>query len=313
MLRAGKPTTVNQLCDLYQVHANEYYQQETKAGQRIPTGHATCMHYAMVPLRAVAGDKAPMDLQAEDLYEAQQWMLNRGLSRTEINNRTNRARQVIRWAAKPPRRWVSAAIVADMGLVESLERGRTSAKENPKVTPVSYELVTNTMAAISPGMRHLYLMLDLHWATGMRPCEIVRMERDEFTIERPKLATGLEAEVMVYRPFMHKTKHHGFDRHIFLGPEARRIVEDWMRICPEQQLWPYDTNSYRQAVVRTNKNASLPHWFPGQIRHSFATRMRSSAGIDVVQVLMGHCNRKTTEIYALPDCSLAIEAILKFG
>ena len=84
MLRAGKPTTVNQLCDLYQVHANEYYQQETKAGQRIPTGHATCMHYAMVPLRAVAGNKAPMDLQAEDLYAAQQWMLNRGLSRTEI-------------------------------------------------------------------------------------------------------------------------------------------------------------------------------------------------------------------------------------
>jgi len=168
------------------------------------------------------------------------------------------------------------------------------------------------MAVIPRRQKHLYSMIELQWLTGMRPGELVRMQRDELTIETAPLPGGPQ-QVMVYRPAWHKTKHYGFDRVIFLPPEAQRIVEDRLRLIRGPALWPYTTGSYREAIIRLCRNHGLPHWTPNQIRHSFATRMRESSGLDVTQVLMGHRRKETTEIYAKPDCTAAIEAIFKYA
>jgi integrase len=313
------PTTIDAMCDRLLELAEQYYRTPADAeGDREITREHYNLRDALRALRAVAGDQPPGAIDADVLCACQDWMLAQRTSkgkpwaRSTINDRINRIRRMIRWARKPPRRWVSAGQVADLDLVEPLKYGRSQARETGDVQPVDHERVTDVMSVCGP---QLYAMLDLHWNTGMRPGELVRMRRDEISIERPRLASGGRGEVMVYRPSHHKVRHHGLDRNVFLGPESQRIVEDWLRkIDPAQErLFGYTTNSYREAIVRLIRQHGFGHWTPAQIRHSFAYRMRDTAGIDVTQVLMGHRHRSTTEIYAAPDAASAIEAIMRFG
>ena len=317
------PTTIDVMCDRLLELAEQYYQTPADAdGRREITREHYNLRDALRALRAVAGDQPPESIDADVLCACQDWMLAQRTSkgqpwaRSTINDRINRIRRMIRWARKPPRRWVSAAQIADLDLVEPLKFGRTEARETGDVQPVHHERVTDVMSVCGP---QLYAMLDLHWNTGMRPGELVRMRREEITIEHPRKLAGRElgpdAGVMVYRPSHHKVRHHGLDRNVFLGPESRRIVEDWLRkIDPTQKrLFGYTTNSYREAIIRLIDQHGFERWTPSQIRHSFACRMRETAGIDVTQVLMGHRHRSTTEIYAAPDAASAIEAIMRFG
>lgn len=316
------PKTVNELCDAICTIADDYYQTPPdRNGHREPTGEANNIRSVLVVLRQAAGSKNPHELTAMDFYRCQQTMLKRRLKngramkRGTINKYMRCIRRVLKAVSHPLVNWVAPTVMAEIDAVPAMPYGRVAAPESESVEPVSQELVTSTMAVVPPHQSHLYQMIDLQWATGMRPGELTRMCKSELVIERPKLATGASIEIMVYQPWRHKTRHHGLDRNVFLGPEARRIVEDRLRRLPpgQDKLWPYTTGSYREAIIRLNEANDIERWTPNQIRHSFATRMRSQAGIDVVQVLMGHRHRKTTEIYAKPDASAAIEAIYRFG
>lgn len=91
----------------------------------------------------------------------------------------------------------------------------------------------------------------------------------------------------------------------------------------------FDTDTYhhsiRNAIVAFNKLEAedaaaanrepnpIPHWFPNQLRHSRATEVRSSHGIEAAQVLLGHSKAAVTEIYAKRDLELAILVALQSG
>lgn len=325
-LHLEPPQTIADLCDRLATLAQDYYQSPPDPkGRRQPTGEAENVRIVLNAFKSMASDCHPHKIDARVIYQFQQYLLERRtkggkrLKRYTVNKYLATLRRVLKAVAHPVLNWVPPEAITAFEVVQSLPYGRTDAPESQPVGPVTLENVTSTMAVIPQWQMHLYLMLDLHWHTGMRPGELVRMQRSEIVIERARLATGAEVELMVYKPWHHKTRYRGHDRNIFLSPEARRIVEDRlarMDSCPSatEALWPYSTTgSYREAIIRLNARNQLPYWTPNQIRHSFATRMRAASGIDVVQVLMGHRARSTTEIYAKPDASAAIEAILKFG
>ncbi|MEM8873919.1 MAG: site-specific integrase [Planctomycetota bacterium] len=94
----------------------------------------------------------------------------------------------------------------------------------------------------------------------------------------------------------------------------------------------YDASSLLKAVTRACANAyPLPkgiwsnsaegkawrkqHAFtPYQLRHAAATRTRqATGGLEAVQVMLGHRNQSTTEVYAEPDLKAAVEAARRFG
>ena len=54
-------------------------------------------------------------------------------------------------------------------------------------------------------------------------------------------------------------------------------------------------------------------WFPNQLRHTFATRVRKAHGLEAVQVALGHRNAKITETYAERDQSLAAKVAEQMG
>lgn len=61
------------------------------------------------------------------------------------------------------------------------------------------------------------------------------------------------------------------------------------------------TDSYRAAIQTALERAGLRSWFPYLLRHSRATEARKTHGLDAVQALLGHSDRRTTERYAQLD------------
>jgi hypothetical protein len=54
-------------------------------------------------------------------------------------------------------------------------------------------------------------------------------------------------------------------------------------------------------------------WSPNQLRHTFATKIRKSHGLEAASVLLGHNGLVITETYAEQDQTKAIEVISRVG
>ena len=55
------------------------------------------------------------------------------------------------------------------------------------------------------------------------------------------------------------------------------------------------------------KKAGVPHWFPYQLRHTAATRIRRQYGLEAAQVILGHASIEASQIYAERDLTRAME------
>jgi hypothetical protein len=75
----------------------------------------------------------------------------------------------------------------------------------------------------------------------------------------------------------------------------------------------YHPHAYSSAIARACAKAGVPHWHPNQLRHTFATEVRRVYGAEAAQVLLGHSQLKTTEVYAERDFALAAEVAAAVG
>lgn len=274
--RSQAPPTIADLLDRYFVFADEYYQKPTRDGRRRATREADQQRQAAKALlqastdpetltRVQAGElpeseRPPMihELQpaefcAELLYICREWMEQQGLARSEINKRLHRIRRIFKWAAQPPRRWISPDTVADLRLVEPLKIGRTQAPDREPITSAPTHLLnalqTHLAEQADAASFELATMIDLHQHTGMRTSELAEMRRSEL-----HQVDGW----IVYQPGEHKTQHHGKVRQIFLGPIAQRIVSDWIRRLDAGEdagrdtLWQWTSaDTYRDRIEKS--------------------------------------------------------------
>lgn len=287
---APTPRTISEFCCLAQSWAENYYRCEGT-----PTGEAQNIKDALKPLAELAGYESPDSITADLLYDCRQVMLDSGLSRTTINSRLKRIKRVMRWAAQPPRRWITAAQVADIDLTDSLKRWRTDAPESPGVAAVEWAQVEATINQAEPW---LVVALHLHWWTGMRPAEVVNMRRSELA-ERD--------DCMVYSPRLHKTAYMGKTRNVVIGPRGCEILRAWLLVSRGDRLFPvHSEQGYYQAIRRAAAKAGVPHWSPNQVRHSYLTRV-GNIDLDGARAQAGHTTTRTTEVYVHRDLSQAIE------
>lgn len=80
----------------------------------------------------------------------------------------------------------------------------------------------------------------------------------------------------------------------------------------------YSPTTYRRAIARAIERLQLhdpnvEHWSPNQLRHSAATEIRRSFGLEGSQVVLGHSSAKTTEMYAERDLAKAVAIAAEFG
>ncbi|RTZ75674.1 MAG: site-specific tyrosine recombinase XerD [Gammaproteobacteria bacterium] len=142
------------------------------------------------------------------------------------------------------------------------------------------------------------VMLELLYATGLRVTELVNLRPDQVSLSQGVVRV---------------TGKGGKERLVPLGDEAQRWLVDFLR-GPRQELLkgrPCDalfptrrgSGMTRQAFwYRIKKHALTAgihkHLSPHTLRHAFATHLvNHGADLRVVQLLLGHSDLSTTQIY----------------
>jgi integrase len=258
-------------------------------------------------------------------------MVRSGLSRTTVNARVNRIRRVFRWAASVE--LVPVTVAEALKPVAGLMLWRSDAPESRPVEPVPVEHVEATLRFLS---RPVAAMVRLQLLLGCRTEEILTMRGRDLALGEPN---------WVYRPRSHKNAWRGQGRFVVLGPRARAIVREFLKEDPEAYLFSpreaigalhqrrgtaraskptpselarrrggergrrhglrYGRRSYRQAIIRACGRASVPEWTPLQLRQTAATLIRNKFGVEAAQLILGHAQVDTTELYTAKDLARA--------
>lgn len=210
--------TINEIFLPYWEHVQQYYQKNGK-----PTREVGNIKAALAPILRTYGKYPAKDFGPLCLKTYRDQLVQEGFTRQVINKKLPRVKQMFRWAVAneliPPQ--IHQALQA----VSGLKKGRTSAPESVPVRPVPMDLVEATLKQVS---HVVAAMIRLQLYTGMRPAEVTLMRPCD--IDRSE-------EIWIYRPFTHKTEHHGKKRLVFLGPRSQRVLMPFLRIEPDSFLF----------------------------------------------------------------------------
>lgn len=234
--------------------------------------------------------------------------ISSGWSRNYINCQIRRIRKAFRWAALND--LCSKEVWERFCLIQPLRPGQiTQARETVPVGAVEWEHVV----AIQPFCHAmLWDMVCVHWFTGMRQNELVRLNTTD-------ILSSPDADVWLYCPLRHKTAHRGKTKTIVIGPKASEILKRYMPgtgdkgylfTTPRGKLLSPD--AYRMAVERRIRKAHVPYWHTHQLRHARAQLVDRQMGREAAAALLGD-TITVTDIYARRNLDLAIEAAKRNG
>ena len=127
-----------------------------------------------------------------------------------------------------------------------MKRGRTEAKESDPVLPVARAVVEETLPILRPMLAD---MVNLQLETGMRPGELVVMRACDLDMTGP---------VWLYRPSTHKTRHHGHERVVPIGPRGQEIIRRHLSTSTEAYLFsPRRMMEERAAEQRARRKTKV--------------------------------------------------------
>ncbi len=298
--------TVSACADRYLLHAMAYY----------PAGEAGNVGAAMASLVKFFGNEPAVDFGPKTLKDYQRAMaaavkkdgITLKYARTTINARVDKIRRCFRWCASEE--LIPVEVVTALETVSGIPKGRGLAKEPKKVLSVPAEVVNATLDHLSPTVQ---AMVQIQYLCGMRPQDICGMTTAN--VDRTHA-------VWIYRPPQHKGTHRGQSlakaipvvAQAILGPLLRENLDEpifspldtkeYFENAPKDKTRRfYTTGSYGKSIVyaiaRAKKTGvTIPHWQPNQLRHSIATDLRRTVGIEAASSYLGHAKPDTTLIYA---------------
>ncbi len=327
-LRSGEleRPTVREVWERFEEWARDYY----RSPEGEPTGESENLTLAVRELLSLYGDHPAEEMGPRDLIAVRDAMIAAGLCRNEVNKRARKVRQVFRWATT--QELVPASVWHGMQAVQALQPGRSGARETAAVTGVADAWIEAVIVRLPPT---LAAMVRLQSFTGMRPGEVCSL--------RP-IDVDTSGKLWIYRP-LHKTRHLGKLREVFIGPRGQDVLRPWLTADVEAFCFNplvaqrerfatckthrhqdviepetdrrirdrYEPATYARAIARACTAADVPHWSPNQLRHGVATRLRREFGLEVAQAVLGHASADTTELYAEIDRQRAIAAMEQVG
>lgn len=310
---------VSELLSRYSQHVESYYRNED--GRQ--TTEVDLIMAALSELRRLYAATPAAEIGPQQLRIVRDALVDRDklqsgapedhrprvLARSTINRYVGQIVRLFRWGAE--HELVPPSVYHALKSVAPLKRGRSRAPEAEGVRPVPDSAIAATLPHLTETVRD---MVRLTLLTGMRPGEVVRLCGRDLT---PIMSES--GEVWVYTPPRHKTAHHGRSRAVYMGPQAVALIRDRMPKDLDRPVFlsargrGYTVNGYESAIERAAAKAGAPHWSPNQLRHNFATRVRTEATLDAAQVLLGHAHAATTEIYADVNRERALGIIRRIG
>ena len=273
-------------------------------------------------------------------------VLAHGLTRKLINKHVNRIRQMFAWAVEEE--LLPVAVHRALARVKALRKGKSDARETPRVRTVPTQAVEAILPLVSDTIRG---MIQAQLLCGCRPHEICEIRVTDIDVSDP--------EVWRYRPQRYKGEHRNEDddpdrdRVIFIGPRCQavlrpfmaaaqmgylfspvRAMEAWNEERRQNRKTPmtpsqakrqrkgrkrsplrdhYDVPSYRRAIRRACLKAGIPPWSPHRLRHNTATLVRQRYDIEASSTVLGHSELHTTGIYAEKNQALARRVMAEVG
>lgn len=332
---ASHAITVTELIVSYMQFATTYY---VKDGE--PTDEVRMLATALKIARELYGRTPANEFGPLALQAVRDVMIRKGWCRSHINKQCDRVKRMFKWGTQ--QQLVPGGIYEALRCVSGLKRGRTVAREGRKVLPISDADVMATLEHLPFVVAD---MVQLQRLTGARPGEIcdlrpgdVNRKADPWEYvpashktehhDRPRVIfIGPKAQEIL-RPYLLRPA----DAYCFSPREAegrRRAAQHEARKTPmscgnvpgsNRKAKPrrpagakYDRNSYGRAIRRAAEKAGVGTWSPHRLRHTFATEVRKSFGLEAVQVCLGHAAAQVSEIYAERDFAKAAAVARQIG
>ena len=316
--RNPETLNINQFVNQYRKHYELYYRHPNGK----PTGEQSSIRIAMAKLCSTYGDLTITEFSPLKLKTIRDLMIKEDLSRNTINNSSKRIVRAFKWGVE--NEIIKPEMLTALKAVPGLKAGRSMAKESKPIEPAPENHVNSVKPFVS---RQVWALIQLQLLTGARSGELVKLKAcDIDTKEQP----------WVYQPTEHKTAYRGHTRMIFFGKKAQKVLSEFIGTKPfneylfspkdarkekgaqatthrrpNQKATPtktsrvikdhYTTQSYQRAIARACIEANVPHWHPHQLRHTAGTKIRQQYGLEEAQVVLGHSQANTTEIYAKRD------------
>lgn len=242
-LRADPQTlTVKELIARYWKHAEDYYVKPD--GQ--PTSQLGVLRGVLRPLRDLFGETQAADFSPLALKAVRQRMVNRGWSRTTINQAVSRIKQVFRWAVE--NELIPGHVHHSLQAVAGLRRGRCEARESEPVRPVPAAYVEAVRPFVS---RQVWAMIELQRLTAARPGETVLLRPCDL---------DTSGRVWTYTLPDHKTAHHGHRRVIYLGPRVQAVLRPFLaRPTTSYVFSPVEAEAERREHLHRQRKTPLSY------------------------------------------------------
>ncbi len=168
-------------------------------------------------------------------------------ARKYINQQVQRIRRIFKWAVA--QELVPASVHQALCTLEPLKRGRSSARENPKIGPASTDVLHAVLPLLSTPVRAL---VELQLLTGARAGELVELRRCDIEIDDK---TG----VWSYRPQEHKSSHRERQRVIYFGPRAQELLRPFLdgRGAKDYLFSPAESEVERRTAMQARRKTPL--------------------------------------------------------
>jgi integrase/recombinase XerD len=150
----------------------------------------------------------------------------------------------------------------------------------------------------------LYALVELLYGSGLRATELVSLPRH-----------GVQGD----KPYLILRGKGGKERLVPISDRARAAVAEWAAHVPRDSLWLFPSGKSHLSRVRLYQlirelaaDAGIPpdRISPHVLRHAFATHLlEGGADLRALQLLLGHADIATTQIYTHVDSRRLVELV----
>ena len=273
--------TINELAVAFLKHCDSFYR---KAGKR--TAEYDCCKGAIRPLTRLFGSTPANTFGPAALKATRQKMLDSGkMCREYCNKSVGRIRRMFKWGVE--NELVSATVLAGLNAVQPLRQGHLDAFDHPSRGRIDQTTLDAVRAAVTDQTRD---MIDLAILTGCRPGELVSLTASMIDKRDPTAWVAVLDD--------HKTKHMGKVRALAFGPKSQEILKRHLPNDPQERLFPMLRETFSNRLKLACDNLGLPRFTGHWLRHTAATEIRQTHGLDGVQASLGHSSASMSDHYA---------------
>jgi integrase/recombinase XerD len=184
------------------------------------------------------------------------------------------------------------------------ERPLPKILDHRSVDALFREIERRRQEGADPAALRMAALVELLYGSGLRATELVSLPRNAISPDKPYLILRGKG---------------GRERLVPISDKARAAVAEWAALVPRDSLWLFPSGKKHLSRVRLYQllkelaaAAGIPpeRISPHVLRHAFATHLlEGGADLRALQMLLGHADIATTQIYTHVDSRRLIDLV----